>query len=427
MSGRLRILTNYLRSRRSSRFRSRDDLDAWQDRKVVRHLRRIVPFSPYLQDRFGALPLESWRELPTIGKVEMMENFDRLNTVGLRKNEAFENALKAEETRDFSPTIGKYTVGLSSGTSSSRGLFVTSPTEQAQWAGSVLGKCLPSSILNQHRIALFLRSNSNLYGAVRSKRIQFEFFDLLKSIDEHVEHLHAYSPTSLVGPPSLLRMLAAREDLKIQPQRVISAAEVMEPQDREAIAARFGEPVHQIYQATEGFLGASRNLDGRIVLNEDLVVIEKEWIDREQRRFTPIITDFRRVSQPIIRYRLDDVLIEHPDKDSIFTVVERIEGRCDDVIRFGEATCFPDFIRHAILRASPEIRDYRAQQLLDGSLEIALDGPDSCQAPVAVQIDELARNLKTSAPPIRFVEFRKHEVASGRKLRRISRQTSESK
>lgn len=41
--------------------------------------------------------------------------------------------------------------------------------------------------------------------------------------------------------------------------------------------------------------------------------IEKEWLD--ETRFVPIITDLMRTSQPIVRYRLDDVLVIDESKE----------------------------------------------------------------------------------------------------------------
>lgn len=416
----LLILKNYARVRRAlGRFRSREELEAWQDRQVVRHLRRILPKSEFLRHRFGDLPVERWRELPVTGKAEMMANFDRLNTARIRLDDAMAVALKAEETRDFAPMIGNIAVGLSSGTSGARGVFLASAAERAAWAGSILARALPRSIFEKHRIALFLRANSPLYTAIGSRRIQFEFFDLLEPVESQVDRLNRFDPTTLVGPPSLLGLLAESARLRIAPEKVISAAEVLEPRDRERIGARFGEPVHQIYQATEGFLGASR-ADGRVVLCEENLVIEKEWIDRELGAFTPIVTDFRRTTQPIVRHRLDDVLIEHRG-GSVFTVLDRIEGRCDDLLDFGGVRVFPDFVRRAILAATEEIEDYRVQQLLDGSLEIALLGPASAQQAVRGSIGQLAKRLGAVAPEIRFVDWTPRDFRLGQKLRRVSR------
>src|SRR5699024_2207014 len=82
----------------------------------------------------------------------------------------------------------------------------------------------------------------------------------------------------------------------------------------------------------EGFLGCTCQ-HGTLHLNEDIVHIEKEWLD--DNRFIPIITDFTRQTQPIVRYRLDDILIQRKDPcpcGSHFTAIKYIEGRCDDVL-----------------------------------------------------------------------------------------------
>ena len=418
-SNRLQILKNYLAALRYRRFATRDQLERWQNVRVERHLARLLPKSPFLQERFEGIGTQNWRELPPITKVEMMANFDRLNTVGIQRGQAMEIALKAEETRDFSPMVGNITVGLSSGTSGARGLFLASPEERATWAGTILARALPRSLLHAQRIALFLRANSNLYATVGSRRIQFEFFDLLKPLSEQVEQLNRYQPTTLVGPASLLRLLAEEGGLTIEPEKVIAAAEVLEPQDAELISARFGSQTHQIYQATEGFLGASRS-DGRVVLNEDQLVIEKDWLDREAGVFVPIVTDFLRTTQPIIRYRLDDVLVQHKDP-GVYTVLDRIEGRCDDLLRFGERVCFPDFVRNGILRASAEVKDYRVVQRADESLEVGLLGPQSCEQPVLEALTQLVRQFGIENPQIRLVPYQVADPTEGRKLRRITR------
>jgi len=87
-------------------------------------------------------------------------------------------------------------------------------------------------------------------------------------------------------------------DIDIQPTKIISIADVLESQDKLYIEAIFGQTVHQIYQSTEGFLGATCEL-GTIHLNEDSIIFEKEWINKKQGKFIPIITDLQRQTQPI--------------------------------------------------------------------------------------------------------------------------------
>ncbi|MFW2308254.1 adenylate synthase, partial [Aliarcobacter butzleri] len=76
--------------------------------------------------------------------------------------------------------------------------------------------------------------------------------------------------------------------------------------------------------------------EGNLHLNEDIVYIEKDWIDEKSGRFSPIITDFNRKSQPIIRYKLDDILILEKQScpcGCVFTRIKKIEGRCDDILK----------------------------------------------------------------------------------------------
>ena len=61
--------------------------------------------------------------------------------------------------------------------------FLVSPQEQAKWAGTILAKLLPNGLFHPERIAFFLRANNNLYNAVRSRTISFEFFDLFPHLN----------------------------------------------------------------------------------------------------------------------------------------------------------------------------------------------------------------------------------------------------
>ena len=280
-------------------FRTRDFTD--KARLLSGHNSRFYPHSTSLND------------YPVIDKRIFMQHFEDINAYGIGREEALAVALKAEESRDFSPVLRtasgrEITVGLSSGTSGSRGIFLVSPEESALWAGYMLRRMLPRPYLARHSIAFFLRANSNLYTAVRNPLIRFEFYDLMRGLDEHVPRLNAQNPSILIAPAQVLQQLALRADVSVRPKRTVSVAEVLEPQVRTLVERRFGSPVHQIYQCTEGFLAHTCRY-GSLHLNEDMVYIEKDWIDEGSGRFAPVITDFNRKSQPVIRYRLDDVLV----------------------------------------------------------------------------------------------------------------------
>jgi putative adenylate-forming enzyme len=212
-------------------------------------------------------PLENY---PIMSKQTFMEHFDTINTHGIKKEIAFETALKAELSRDFSPMLKDVTVGLSSGTSGNRGIFLVSEKERAQWVVYVLDRVIGFS-LKKRSVAFFLRANSNLYDSMKSKVLRFEFFDLLDDLPSHVSRLNRLQPTFLVAQPSMLLELAKEIEkglITIQPEKIISVAEVLYPEDKEYLEKIFGQHIHQVYQCTEGFL-ASTCSEGVLHFHED--------------------------------------------------------------------------------------------------------------------------------------------------------------
>ena len=359
-----------------NRFKNRDDLLLWQEKMWERHQRNVLVNSPFYS-RYVGKPLSDW---PVMGKKEHMEKFNSINTASLDRETALTIAIKSEQDRNFTPTYNGYSVGLSSGTSGNRGLFVVSENERAEWAGTIVAKILPFKFQKQ-KIAFFLRANNNLYETVNSKLIAFKFFDLKDDIEDHIKALNLFKPDILIGPAQILAILAKyqRNKLSISPSKIISVAEVLEENDKVNIESAFTLSVSQVYQCTEGFLGNTCE-HGNLHLNEDIIIVEKDWIDADKTRFVPIITDFKRSTQPIIRYRLDDILVEEKEIcpcGSPFTRLKKVEGRCDDIIKLTSPQgdlkeVFPDFIRNAIIASSEHIEEYQVSQIEPEKLLIKL-------------------------------------------------------
>jgi putative adenylate-forming enzyme len=361
-------------------------LERYQEQRA----RQIVVYtrqhSPFYRAHWAGHASQQWRTLPTVEKHLMMENFDTFNTLGIRRDTAMEIAIRAERDRDFRPSLAGLTVGLSSGTSGHRGLFLVSREEQAAWAGTILARTLHRIPLRPLRVAFFLRSNSNLYEQVGGRLIHFRYFDLMLPLVEAVAALNTLQPQIIVGPPSLLGFLASERAsgcLRARPERLISVAEVLEEQDRQRIEATFQAAVHQIYQCTEGLLAVSCER-GSLHIQEDAVILQFEPLPGSNgERVMPVVTDMWRKTQPIIRYRLNDVLQLEPRPcacGSPFQVIRSIEGRCDDICYFESLTgatlslrpFYPDTIRRMILLASQGITDYQVIQRQPGQLDISL-------------------------------------------------------
>lgn len=423
------------------RFADRAALLRFQERRLARFLATTLPRAPFYRAWAGR-PLA---ELPIVDKAAVLADFAAFNTRGVTLDQALAVALAAERSRDFRPQLdGDLTVGLSSGTSGTRGVFLVGAAERARWAGVLLARLLAPAALRRLldprrpplRVALFLRADSNLYGTLASRRLAFSFHDLLAPLDAQLERLAAQPPDILTAPPTVLRRLAAAQAsgaLALAPLQVISVAEVLEADDRQAVERAFGVPVQQIYQAAEGFLGASCPA-GRVHWNEDLVHLEPDWLDGERRRFQPIVTDFSRTTQLVVRYRLDDVLVAadgpcpcgRPSRS-----LEAIAGRADEVLwaaplAGGEPVAvFPDLLRRAFALVSG-LRDYRLEQH-GAEWRLRLDAPaDSTgdagggEAAVRREILELAHRLAVRPPALRFEAWRPEPPDhTGDKRRRI--------
>jgi putative adenylate-forming enzyme len=433
MGNKTDILRSYLRYR-FLRFEYREELEQYQRRQLKKYLRWLSEASPY----YAALGLgDDLSKYPLMDKKTMMENFDALNTVGLSKEDCFHVALEAEDNRDFTSKLDGITVGLSSGTSGNRGIFLASDAERSLWAGAILAKALPENLFYPQRIAFFLRANSNLYETVRSNHLRFEFYDLLDPLRSHLERLNTQNPTLLIAPPSVLLLLAKfLEDgsLRINPRRIIAVAEVLEPQDRTCLEAVFDQRIHQVYQATEGFLGCTC-AEGTMHINEDVLLLEREWVDEANGVFTPIITDFTRRSQPIVRYRLNDLLVRRKEPclcGSPLLALEAVQGRSDDVLLLSPVSgtefipILPDFIRRSIIGSDEHILGYQVTQTAPDRILIFLETP-----PLAIsELEEIHRRIVTSlgklclrnAAQIPIVEWSDNlEQTVGGKLRRVHR------
>ncbi len=360
----LSMLWHYWRARRLS-FKNRVNLDAYQQKCLAKFKRKTLAKSPY----FRAYIHRPLHEFPIMNKSIMMENFDQMNTAGLSSQMLLECAQKSEQSRDFAPKVGRYSVGLSSGTSGRRGLFVVSPQEQNIWSGSMLAKMLPNGLFHGERVALFLRANNNLYESVNNRWISLRFYDLFADFQHQLAALEAYQPSIIVAPVQVLCAIAdaiIHQQIQLTTHKVISVAEVLEQQDKEKLKRCFSQ-VGEVYQATEGFLGCTCS-HGTMHLNESFLHIEPNWLD--ETRFSPIITDFTRQTQPIVRYQLDDVLVikQAPCPcGSPELAIERIEGRCDDLLQLPDQqgnmiTIFADPCARVIVNNLPLTADFRLTQ-----------------------------------------------------------------
>jgi putative adenylate-forming enzyme len=318
---------------------------------------------------------------PVINKTIFMANFDTINTYGIKLQEAINIATEAEISRNFNPTLNGITIGLSTGTSDNRGVFLADEDDRTKWVACILDRVIGLS-LSKRKVAFFLRANSNLYESTKSKLLSFNFFDIFIDPANHIDKLNLLQPHILVAQPTILMFLAKNVlsgNLKIKPKKIISIAEVLSSEDQTFLTNAFNQQIHQVYQCTEGFLASTCDY-GTMHFNEDFLVIEKKYIDEEQTRFHPIITDLLRTAQPVIRYELNDIITEKKDCKcgSKYLGIQSIEGRSDDILVLNDCKniavqIFPDFIRRAIVLSDELITDYAVIQVGQNVLQLYIE------------------------------------------------------
>ena len=385
----------------------------------MRHLKS----SPYYK---GYASQNSLEVFPVINKEMFMRYFDDINTCGIKKSEASDLAEKAERSRNFTETLNGVTVGLSTGTSGNKGLFLAGERERAKWAAAVIHRVIGLS-LRSRKIAFFLRANSKLYESANSRLLKFSFFDLMNDHDTNFKRLTGLNADILVAQPSVLLKIASSFSTSGQTsafKKVISVAEVLNSTDRAYLEKSFRLNIDEVYQCTEGFLACSCK-SGRLHFNEDYLIIEKEYIDEEHKRYYPVITDLYRKTQPIVRYRLDDILAEGSSCTcgSRFEVIEKIEGRADDIIKLIDNSgnlidIFPDYLSRAITISSDEITDYMVTQTEENKLEIYINNESEItRQAVRNNICELLSKFKIGPATIHFTTIKDLDMRT--KLRRI--------
>ena len=402
----------YLRTRWLARkLRTRADVERWQTKRLRRLLREVLPTLP----AYKAAESSGLISMPIIDKATLMARFEDYNRLGLTADEGW-RALASGGRH------GKHFVGASTGTSGNRGLYVISETERWRWLGTILAKTMPR--LRKARVALVLPIDTSLYDTARRSFLEFHFFDLKLGVEACCEAVAAFDPDTVIAPPKVLRLLATGPGPLSRLSHIFSAAEVLDPLDRQVIEQRFSAIVGQIYMATEGLLGVSCEY-GTLHLSEDTMAFEFEPVPGSP-LVTPIITDFSRETQAMVRYRLNDLLLLSNERcpcGSPLRPVAQVEGRMDDVLHLtaadGPRLVTPDILRNAIVTADPRITDFRLAQpdrdVVVLSLLASLP-PDAVER-ARESLSALFRSLGIEAR----IEVTTHPAleVSSRKLRRV--------
>jgi phenylacetate-CoA ligase len=341
----------------------------------ARRLRGIDPARFELADLAG---------LPVMTKTQMMASFDELISDRLVTREAADGALAA--TRDEPrPLPGGYLCMATGGSSGQRGIFAYDPAGVAEFVcllfrtrlaalGVAATGAIPDVTFAMVGAASAVHGTSFIPSVLAGSPIKFARVPVTLPLAEIVARLNRLQAQGLFGYPSVLARLAAEQQagrLKIAPQIVNCTAEQLQPQFRAAIHQAFGAPVFNTFATTEGLVGSSGPDDPFITLATDSCIVE--LVDARYASVPPgtasakvLVTNLYNHLQPLIRYELSDSFTQQPGTADCGHLRVSVEGRADDILRYGDTDVHPLALR-SVLLAHSGVLDYQIRQTARGA------------------------------------------------------------
>lgn len=389
----------------------RERLRAHQAERLRALLRHAAGHSRFHAERLAGIDLDAvtpgdLSAVPVMTKTELMDRFDDVVTDRRVTRERAEAALA--QATDEAALLHSALVLTSGGSSGPRGVFVLEPPACRQFFGS-LSRGLVARLRvtgtppGGLRIAMVAAGSPvHATGAASwltaGAALPFFFVPVpvTPPLDEIVTRLNAVAPMALFGYPTMLARLAAEQEvgrLRIAPVMATCTGETLTAEARAAIGRAFCVPVTDTFGSSEGLVGTSLPDDDVLTFAEDGCIVE--LVDEQDRPVpagTPsaavLITILENRLQPLIRYRLADSFVEQAPVAGHGYLRAHVEGRADDVFRFGRLTLHPLVVR-SVLAHAPEVTDYRVRQTPAG---IAV----SVLAPHGVDRDDLRARLRTA-------------------------------
>ena len=353
----------------------REAIQAQQTKKFRRLIVYAQKRSPYYARVIAENRIDIRRcrpeDFPILTKREVMESLDEIVTdPRITKDRLSDFVMISHDPAElFEDT---FHVIHTSGSSGEKGFFVYS---QRDWARGLAHSLRVHDIAFRKRRLAFVGSVRGHFAGVSfvsSARqvpsrwfFTVEVFDIHQPLQTLVAQLNRFQPDILAGYSTALRMLAEKQlqgVLRIHPSVVESSGEPVLSNDRSVIETAFQVTVSNLYMCTEHmYMGIQKpGYPGMYLLEDDLVFEIKD--DHT------CVTNLFNYTLPLIRYRMDDILIPDHGPDGIlpFTKIKEVIGRNEHTPIFTNNHGVDDFINWHVISGFVTKRLRRIQlQLID--------------------------------------------------------------
>lgn len=336
---------------------SREQLEAAQLRKfrrLVSFAWRHSPFYRAIIEQRGIDPLTCVpSDFPVLTKNDVIDHFDEIVTDRrIQRRRIAEFLSRSTDPRELFE--GRYHVLHTSGTSGTVGYFVFS---HEAWIKGACHVMRVSPLRWRLRTAFVAATRGHFAGAslmltgnhgTNALLFDVRTFDVGQPMPQIIEELNRFQPQVLTGYAAVLKVLGEaqeRGDLRIKPVQVGNGGEPLLPETKSYLERVFRVPVMNAYASSEHlYMGMTLpGADGMHLLEDDLIF----ELGADHTCVTNLFND----AMPLIRYRMDDVLVPESAGRSPypFTRVREIVGRSEDALVFTNEHGQIDFIHPIVI------------------------------------------------------------------------------
>lgn len=366
-----------------------EELRAHQRAALTAALQHAASRSTFHRERLAGIDLESidvddLTGLPSMSKRDLMAHWDDVVTDPRLTLAAAREHLDRVDAEGLSALAGEYLVLTSGGSTGEPGIFCWSLTEMARFGASTIRWSAANGEGPPARAAWVAARSPRHPSGAAALISGSTLIPVDQPLPAIVEQLNELQPDAISTVCSMLPLLieeARGGRLRVPVERISVFGDVLDPAAVAAAVDVFGVHPAEGYPTTDvGCIGQQAPGEPGLYLNEDLLLIEAVDVDDQP---VPagvaadhlLVTSLHQRTTPLIRYRVDDrvVIDPEPGRYAAYRRLASVDGRADDVFRYGDVTVHPHVFRSAIGRHLG-VQDYEVAQTARGAVVRVVDG-----------------------------------------------------
>jgi phenylacetate-coenzyme A ligase PaaK-like adenylate-forming protein len=397
-------------------------------------LRHAVERSVFPRERWAGIDVaevvpDDLSGLPTMTKSDLMASWDSVVTDDRVTLAAARAHLDRVDTEGFNALDGDLLILTSGGSTGEPGVFCWSLPEMARFGASSIRWSAASGDGPPVRAAWVAARSPRHPSGAAAYISGAALIPVDQPLSAIVQQLNEVQPDALSTVCSMLPLLvdeARLGRLRVSIERLNVFGDALDGEAARAAEEVFGvEPVEGYPTTDVGYVAQQAPGECGLYLNEDLLLVET--VDADDRLVPAggvadhlLVTSLHQRTLPLIRYRIDDLVVVDPEpgRYAAYRRLASIDGRSDEVFRYGAIAVHPHVFRTAIGRLL-DVRDYEVAQTGRGAT-VRVVG-DSSPSDITTLRTELEASLRYAGLPDPVVDVtvvdRLPRTAAGKRRR----------